>query len=103
MTREEQIIKASQLYAKALQKPFIDGARWADQNPVNYNGKAMFYVLNKGHEQGYKDAIDKACKFFEERMWEMKAPDGEAYVVDGGALSISEFIRNFKEYMEEQQ
>ena len=35
MTREEQIIKASQLYAKHQQKPFIDGARWADAHPQN--------------------------------------------------------------------
>lgn len=35
MTREEQIIKASQLYAKPLQKPFMDGAMWADKNPQN--------------------------------------------------------------------
>ena len=33
MTREEQIIKASQLYAKHQQKPFMDGARWADKHP----------------------------------------------------------------------
>lgn len=33
MTREEQIIKASHLYAKAQQKPFMDGALWADKNP----------------------------------------------------------------------
>lgn len=33
MTREEQIIKASQLYAKTQQKPFMDGARWADEHP----------------------------------------------------------------------
>lgn len=32
MTREEQIIEASQLYAKALQKPFMDGALYADKN-----------------------------------------------------------------------
>ena len=33
MTREEQIIKASQLYAKHQQKPFMDGAIWADKHP----------------------------------------------------------------------
>ena len=63
----------------------------------------MLHVLNKGHEQGYKDAIDKACEYFNKRMWEMMAPDGKDYVVDGEASSISEFIRNFKDYMEEQQ
>lgn len=36
MTREEQIIEASQLYAKAYQKPFMDGAMWADANPQNF-------------------------------------------------------------------
>ena len=33
MSREEQIIKASQIYTKALQKPFLDGALWADRHP----------------------------------------------------------------------
>ena len=33
MTREEQIIEASQLYAKAYQKPFVDGAMWSDKHP----------------------------------------------------------------------
>ena len=33
MTREEQIIEASQLYAKAYQKPFVDGAMWSDAHP----------------------------------------------------------------------
>lgn len=31
MTREEEIIKASHLYASPLQKPFMDGAMWADK------------------------------------------------------------------------
>ena len=35
MTREEQIIEASQLYAKHQQKPFMDGALWADRHPQN--------------------------------------------------------------------
>ena len=47
--------------------------------------------------------LDKVCEFFEKRMKEMKTPDGNAYVIDGESLSISEFIRNFKEYIKEQQ
>ena len=35
MTREEQIIEASQIYAKHLQKPFVDGALWSDKHPQN--------------------------------------------------------------------
>ena len=42
MTREEEIIKASQMYASYQQKPFLDGARWAD-----------------------KTMIDKACEWLE--------------------------------------
>lgn len=33
MPREEEIIEASQLQAKAYQKPFLDGAIWADSHP----------------------------------------------------------------------
>lgn len=32
MTREDEIIKASHLYAVHQQKPFLDGARWADRH-----------------------------------------------------------------------
>ena len=47
------------------------------------------------------DAIDKACGFLKKRMWEHTFLSDEVYVVDGVSSSISEFIRNFKDYMEE--
>lgn len=57
MTREEQIIKASQLYAKAQQKPFMDGALWADKHPSN----------------PYKDVIghmsSNAYRVWKENLW----------------------------------
>lgn len=57
-----------------------------------------------GWKLGFSDAIEKACEFFDKRMWEMNSyADDTTYVVDGKASSISEFIRNFKDYMEEQQ
>lgn len=96
MTREEQIIKASQLYAKALQKPFMDGARWADQNPVNYDEKAMLHVLNKGHEQGWKDAIEKACEYLKTSHEDI----GIRYI---RGHEVEDEIEIFKKYMEEQQ
>lgn len=34
MTREEEVIKASHLYAKHQQKPFVDGAKWADKTMI---------------------------------------------------------------------
>lgn len=45
MAREEQIIKASQLYAKAQQKPFMDGALWADKHPQNFWHDAQGDIL----------------------------------------------------------
>lgn len=34
MKREEEMIKASYRYAKHQQKPFIDGAKWADKSMI---------------------------------------------------------------------
>lgn len=42
---------------------FMAGAEWADEHPVNYDGKAMLYVNNKSHENGYKEAVNKACEW----------------------------------------
>jgi len=36
MTREKQIIKASQLYPKHQQKVFVDGVLWGDRNPQSH-------------------------------------------------------------------
>ena len=65
MTREEQIIEASQLYAKHQQKPFIDGALWADAYPTDevLKLRKMFESAPDAYKQGYKDAIEKACEW----------------------------------------
>ena len=59
MTREEQIIEASQLYAKHQQKPFMDGALWADSHPDLYS------VTRKAVEREREHLIDKACEWVE--------------------------------------
>jgi hypothetical protein len=92
MTREEQIIEASQLYAKHQQKPFMDGALWADQNPINYDGKAMLHVLNKGAAIGRSEMLDKACEWLEERQ-----------TIDLVVPNIEKFISEFKKETKEQQ
>ena len=55
MTREEQIIEASQLYAKHQQKPFMDGALWADEHPPSLETKEI--DLEKEEEK-----LNKAIK-----------------------------------------
>lgn len=91
MTREEQIIEASQLYAKHQQKPFMDGALWADQNPNDevLKLRKMFESDPDAYKQGYKDAIEKAYEWLEERQ-----------VVDLEVPNIEKFIDDFKKAME---
>ena len=84
MTREEQIIKASQLYAKHQQKPFMDGARWADANPNLYS------VTRKAVEREREYLIGKFCEFMQ---------SCERYVVSGEKCNYD----NFMKFMEEQQ
>lgn len=80
MTREEQIIKASQLYAKALQKPFIDGARWADEHPD------LYIVTRKSVEREREYLIRKACDWLR-----------------GSTILADTTIERFKQAMKEQQ
>ena len=94
MTREEQIIEASQLYAKHQQKPFMDGALWADEHPNDevLKLRKMFESDPDAYKQGYKDAIDKACEWLEERQ-----------AIDLVVPNIEKFIEAFKKEMEELQ
>ena len=77
MTREEQIRKAAKRYVKDIVTPlpaslmtaFIKGAEYADEHPINYDGKAMLHVLNKGHEQGYRKATDNALIWLREKYY----------------------------------
>lgn len=41
---------------------------WADENPINYDGKAMLHVLNKSAEQAKKLIITKACEWWENEL-----------------------------------
>ena len=102
MTREEQIIEASQLYAKHQQKPFMDGALWADTHPTDevLKLRKMFESDPDAYKQGYKEAFDKAYKWLSEQMFELY-DCGEIYVADGIASSLEEFLNNFKQAMEE--
>lgn len=45
--------------------------------------------------------LERACEFFETRMWEMCAPDGKYLVIDGYAESKKDFIEQFKKYIKE--
>lgn len=83
MTREEEIEKIASAYAidevkdtcnpaskrGLLYAGFIDGAEWADQHPMTYDGKAMLYVNSRSHENGYKEAIEKACEWLHTALY----------------------------------
>jgi hypothetical protein len=98
MKRREQIIDFAENTLKLEKESpewvkFIQGATWADAHPVNYDGKIMLHVLNKGHEQGYKDAIEKAVQY----VYHLCAHP-RVLGIDG-----EELVEHFKKYMEEQQ
>jgi len=87
-TREEQIIKASQLYAKHLQKPFMDGAMWADAHPNLYS------VTRKSVERERKYLIREACDWLRANLqnyWSQSVTAPE------------KFINDFMQYMKEKQ
>lgn len=63
MTREEEIIKASHLYASAFQKPFMDGAMWADKTMLI---KATEWLSANLHR--YDESIGLVVKEFVERF-----------------------------------
>jgi hypothetical protein len=52
MTRKEEIKMAAE---------FEKGAEWADEHAVSCDGKAALYFNNIVYENGYKEAVDKAC------------------------------------------
>lgn len=69
MTRREEIIKeaSKEHFAHGWEGSLIDaftqGALWADANPVNYDGKAMLHVLEKGVKQGKRETLNKVCEW----------------------------------------
>lgn len=52
-----------------LEAAFDEGAEWADQHPMTYDGKAMLYVNSRSHENGYKEAIEKACEWLHTALY----------------------------------
>ena len=82
MTRKEEIEKIASTFAidevkdtcnpaskrGLLYAGFVSGAEWADQHPMTYDGKAMLYVNSRSHENGYNEAVDKACKWLDENF-----------------------------------
>ena len=106
--RQEQIEQAAKRYVKDIVTPlpaslmtaYINGAEYADQNPIHYDGKAMLHVLNKGHEQGYRKATDNALIWLEEKY------EVENYFdkidIDGSPIfNYGKFEDDFKQAMEE--
>ena len=69
MTREEEIIKASQLYASPLQKPFMDGAMWADKTILIKATEWLSANLHRYDESiglGVKEFVEK----FSKEVWQ---------------------------------
>lgn len=92
MTREEEIRQEIDLqlagcfgnYSEGYEEGFIEGAKWADENP-NSNGKELLYVAQKTADMTRKEVISKACD------WLLKG---------GYFVNNTETINDFKKAME---
>lgn len=63
MTREEEIIRASHLYTSAFQKPFMDGAKWADKTMIDRACKWLSANLHRYDESIGLSAEEFVNKF----------------------------------------
>lgn len=105
MTREEEKNKARFKYvSKRLANPdyptyndeyelecaYDAGAMWADEHPVSCNNKAALYFNNIVYENGYKEAIDKACEWLEEHH----VPSAF-----GDMSKVKDFVEQFRKAM----
>ena len=93
MTRKKQIEQAVQeafLQSGIDKESFRQGIEWADEHPINYDGKAMLHVLNKGAVIGRREMFDKACDWLYKRQQ-----------VDLVVPNIEKFIDDFKKAMEQ--
>ena len=100
MAREEQIREAAEQYAWVgnlynLQSAFTAGAKWADKNPKETNGKELLYVANQTAERTKKEVIGKFCEWLEDVDFEMSYIDSE------GLFDKERFINDFRKAMEE--
>ena len=74
---------------------FIEGAVWADKNPINYDGQAMLHVLHKGVAQGKAEMMEKAIKWLRNNTMGLLLQPEESFEL------VQEFVDSFKEAMEE--
>lgn len=76
MKREEQIEVATAAYINGrlrnnvpqeeieeIRLAYQAGAIYADEHPINYDGKAMLHVLHKGAAIGRREMLDKVCQY----------------------------------------
>lgn len=95
MTREEEIRQEIGLqlagsfgnYSEGYEEGFIEGAKWADENP-NSNGKELLYVAQKTAERTKKEIISKSCEWIEKNRDELSR------------VNTSGFVELFKKAME---
>ena len=104
MTRQEQIKQQAKLLCNTVspEEYFIMGAEWADQHPMTYDGKAMLYVNRRSHENGYKEAVDKACEWLYDHLYtrrDEQSPANHFVCSKQEMLTQTEFVEQFRKAM----
>lgn len=77
MTRKEEI-------------KLVAGAKLADENPKETNGKELLYIANQTAERTKKEMIDKFCEWLEDVDFETTYIDSE------GLFNKEQFINDFR-------
>ena len=91
--REQQMLKASQLYPKHQQKVFVDGVLWGDRNPDLYS------VTRKAVEREREYLMKKIVIWLDNNFITHDEYGVMSYQFD----TVEEMIEDCKQAMEEQQ
>ena len=100
--REQQMLKASQLYPKHQQKVFVDGVLWGDAHPSLYSVTRTREAVEREREY----MIRKACEWLAKNMEDYTIfyeNYAEHFAVTSEHDYKIDFIDAFRKAMEEQQ
>lgn len=85
-------------YNAEKRRVFIEGYEQGCKDTIGHpSGGELLHVLNKGVEQGYKDAVAKAFEWIEKFAYNSVITDNI------GEREKQAIIISFKEYLEEKQ
>ena len=119
MTREEQILNKAIDYSEIkenfleyddfgdvcddkgfVEKAFIEGAKWADENP-NLSEEELIGMDELGMMWQKKHLINRSYEYLRTHLWQNVDADNDPIVESVRNITLDDFIKDFKRYLEE--